>query len=196
MLRHLKKPLSWIPSGPQHAAYTAALALVAIQVGIGIILKAAQTAGGKYAFSPSASVAISEFFKMVLSTIFFYRECRRRAADGVRPSTRGGGGGPGYSTLPATDLPTTERRSSIEEKEREEGLPDSGNANGSASSDGNGVGSGGVEKHTSGPLPHLSYRTFWSYFRGEVTVDVRYGFANLALFYVLINNSVCISVQG
>ena len=187
MLRHLKKPLSWIPSGPQNAAYTAALGLVAIQVGIGVILKAAQT-GGTYAFSPSASVAISEFFKMVLSTIFFYRECRRRSADGIRPSNRGGGGGPGYSSLPASDLPMTERRSSLEEKERGEGMPDSG-ANGGASSDANGGGHG-LEKHTTGPLPHLSYRTFWSYVRGEVTVDVRYGFANLALFYVLINNSV------
>lgn len=184
MLRHIRKPLSWIPSGPQHAAYSAALALVAIQVGIGIILKAAQT-GGSYAFSPSASVAISEFFKMVLSTIFFYRECRRRAADAIRPSTRGGGSG--YTTLPASDLPTTERRSSLEEKEREEGMPESGNANGGASSDANG---GIGEKRMSGPLPHLDARTFWSYVRGEVTVDVRYGFANLALFYVLINNSV------
>lgn len=185
MLRHLTKPLSWIPSGPQNAAYTAALALVAIQVGIGIVLKAAQT-GGSYAFSPSASVAISEFFKMVLSTIFFYRECRQRAADGVRPSTRGGGSG--YSSLPTSsqDLPMTEGgepRSSLEEKERDEGM--NGVNGGSSSSLMN-----GVEKHV-GPLPNLDYRTFWSYFRGEVTVDVRYGFANLALFYVLINNSVC-----
>jgi hypothetical protein len=174
ILSMLLKPISWIPSGPQHAAYAAALGLVAIQVGIGIIMKVAQT-GGSYSFSPSASVTISEFFKMLLSTMFFYRECRQRAADGIRPSTRGGG--TGYSSLATSDLPTTER-SSLEEKEREEGM------NGNASS------ANGVEKMRNPNLPRIDLRTFISYVRGEVTIDVRYGFCNLALFYVLINNSV------
>lgn len=182
MLRHgsilglFLKPLGWIPSGPQHAAYAAALGLVAIQVGIGIVMKLSQT-GGSYSFSPSASVTISEFFKMVLSTIFFYNECKRRAADGVRPSTRGGGSG--YSSL-STELPMNERSSLDEKRGEEEAL------NGSSSSSN----ASGVEKHT-GPLPRLDLRTYWSYVRGEVTRDVRYGFCNLALFYVLINNSVC-----
>ncbi|KAF6828901.1 cmp-sialic acid transporter [Colletotrichum plurivorum] len=186
MLRHgsilglFLKPLGWIPSGPQHAAYAAALGLVAIQVGIGIVMKLSQT-GGSYSFSPSASVTISEFFKMVLSTIFFYNECKRRAADGVRPSTRGGGSG--YSTL-ATELPMNER-SSLDEKRGEEE-----NLNGSSSSSS----ASGVDKHT-GPLPRLDLRTYWSYVRGEVTRDVRYGFCNLALFYVLINNSIFVSYK-
>ncbi|OLN96061.1 CMP-sialic acid transporter 2 [Colletotrichum chlorophyti] len=187
MLRHgsilglFLKPLSWIPSGPQHAAYAAALGLVVIQVGIGIIMKISQT-GGSYSFSPSASVTISEFFKMLLSTLFFYNECKRRAADGIRPSTRGGGSG--YSSLATSELPTHER-SSLDEKREEEAL------NGSASSSNSG---NAVEKHN-GPLPRLDLRTFWSYIRGEVTRDVRYGFCNLALFYVLINNSIFVSYK-
>lgn len=178
----LRRGLSWLPASAQNPAYMAALGLVAIQVGIGIILKAAQT-GGTYAFSPSASVTISEFLKMVLSTIFFHSECRRRARDKIGPSTRGGGDG--YTSLGgvsshggASDLPTSERES-FDDKEREDsGFVQAPPANGHA-----------PEKH-SGPLPKLDLRTFWSYVRGEVTVDVRYGFCNLALFYVLINNSV------
>jgi hypothetical protein len=169
-------PLSLMPGGPQRAAYLAALGLVAIQVGIGIILKIAQT-DGSYSFSPSASVTISEFFKMLLSTLFFYRECKTRAASGVQPSTRGGGSG--YALVGNSDLPLTERRSDDDhEKHVEEG---NGNAaNGRAL----------VTEKLAGPARELNVRLFWSYVRGEVTVDVRYGFCNLAMFYVLINNSV------
>ncbi|KAK2034241.1 UDP-galactose transporter [Colletotrichum zoysiae] len=187
MLRHgsvlgfFLKPLGWIPGGPQQAAYAAALGLVAIQVGIGIIMKISQT-GGSYSFSPSASVTISEFFKMILSTIFFWNECKRRAADGVLPSTRGGGSG--YSSLATSELPLAER-SSLDEKREEDAL----NGNAGSSSNAN-----GVDKHTS-PLPPLDFRTFWRYVRGEVTKDVRYGFCNLALFYVLINNSIFVSYK-
>ena len=67
--------LRWLVStrviSPQAAAAT--LSLIVIQVGIGIVMKYAQTSGS-YSFSPSASVAISEFFKLVLSSIFFQRE--------------------------------------------------------------------------------------------------------------------------
>ncbi|KAK1979657.1 UDP-galactose transporter [Colletotrichum cereale] len=188
MLRHgsvlgfFLKPLGWIPGGPQQAAYAAALGLVAIQVGIGIIMKLSQT-GGSYSFSPSASVTISEFFKMVLSSIFFWNECKRRAADGILPSTRGGGSG--YSSLATSELPLAER-SSLDEKREEEAL------NGSAAS--SSTNANGVDHHT-GPLPRLDFRTYWSYVRGEVTKDVRYGFCNLALFYVLINNSIFVSYK-
>ncbi|KAK1585160.1 UDP-galactose transporter [Colletotrichum navitas] len=188
MLRHgsvlgfFLKPLGWIPGGPQQAAYAAALGLVAIQVGIGIIMKISQT-GGSYSFSPSASVTISEFFKMVLSTIFFWNECKRRAADGVLPSTRGGGSG--YSSLATSELLPLAERSSLEEKREEDAL------NGGSSSSSN---ANGVDKHNR-PLPPLNFRTYWRYVRGEVTKDVRYGFCNLALFYVLINNSIFVSYK-
>jgi hypothetical protein len=174
ILHILTLPLSWVPSGAQRAAYLAALGLVGIQVGIGIVLKIAQT-GGTYAFSPSASVTISEFLKMLLSTMFFWRECKARAASGIQPSTRGGGSG--YSPIGA-GLPVSDR-SGLGDYEKD-GDEESASSNGHASSS---------DKPT-GPARPLNMRVFWSYVRGEVTVDVRYGFCNLAMFYVLINNSV------
>lgn len=66
---------------PQYAwskALAAALALIAIQTGIGIVMKSAQS-NGNYSFSPSACVTISEFCKLVLASIFFYLECWRRS---------------------------------------------------------------------------------------------------------------------
>ena len=171
------QPLTSMSGGPQQAAYLAALGLVTIQVGIGIILKVAQT-DGAYSFSPSASVTISEFLKMLLSTLFFYRECKIRAASGVQPSLRGGGSG--YSLVGSSDLPLAERRSDDgHEKSVEEGT----GANGHAP----------VAEKPAGPARELNGRLFWSYIRGEVTIDVRYGFCNLAMFYVLINNSVGIA---
>ena len=80
-----------------NAAYLAALSLIAIQVGIGIVMKTAQSGHG-YSFSPSASVAISEFFKFLLSVAFFAYECRRRAHQGVLPKENG------YSTLPDHEI--------------------------------------------------------------------------------------------
>jgi hypothetical protein len=169
------------PRGSHHAAYTAALALVVIQVGIGIILKASQSGNGKYDFSPSASVTISEFFKMILSAIFFYNECCRRTAEGTGPSTRGRGGSPRYSTVPTTELPMVEsknkRRAGIGE---EDSNLATGNVQGEASSSAQG-----------NRAEWLSAWTYWSYVRGEVPRDLRYGFCKLALYYVLINNLVC-----
>ncbi|KAI9151909.1 CMP-sialic acid transporter 1 [Paramyrothecium foliicola] len=152
----LSAPLSWVPntSSAQRAAYLAALSLVAIQVSIGIIMKAAQR-GGSYSFSTSGSVAISESLKMLLSTMFFYKECKRRATEGICPSTRGSAAG--YTSLPVNgDM---------------EGSPP-----------------------PSTPVK-LNMGLFWTYIRGEVTKDVRYGFCNLALFYVLINNSIFLSYK-
>ena len=171
----LLRPLALLPRGPTHAPYAAALALIAIQVGIGIILKASQKPGGSYAFSPSASVTISEFLKLVLSSIFFYNECRRRAANGIRPSTRGREDST-YMTLSASE-PSSTRRNSLEEKEIEEGFKES-EAHQSGS------------RQKSSPSPLLDALTYWSYVRGEVTLDVQYGFCKLALLYVLINNLV------
>lgn len=70
------EPRSWLGNG-RGAAYASALCLVAIQVGIGIIMKSSQT-GGHYKYSESACITISEFFKLLLSTCFFYAECRTR----------------------------------------------------------------------------------------------------------------------
>lgn len=58
-------------------AYLAALALICIQVGIGIVYKIAQT-NGRYEFSASSSTAITEFFKFLLSLALFYNERLRK----------------------------------------------------------------------------------------------------------------------
>jgi hypothetical protein len=169
--RFLRK-LSLRNSSPQRAAYIAALGLVGIQVGIGVIMKTAQS-GGSYAFSPSGSITISEFLKLILSSIFFYRECRARAQTGVGPSTRGSD--TAYASLADghRDLEIQDKDGDVSALDSEdEGSRDSG--------------------HSSAPLP-FGLRTFWGYVRGEVRNDVRFGFYNLALIYILINNSVSIS---
>lgn len=169
----LRRSLAWLPRGygPQSVVWVAALSLVAIQVSIGIIMKSAQT-GGTYSFSPSASIVISEFLKMLLSMAFFYRVCQRRAADGIQPSTRGGGSG--YSALLGSELPITDENSSVEKEDTTE-VEDLSSS----------------RPRLEARLPYLSLGKYWSYIRGEVTGPVRMGFCNLALFYVLINNSVC-----
>lgn len=146
------------PVGRVRRARFAALALVGIQVGIGIVMKASQT-GESYSFSPSGSIAISEFCKLVLSTIFFYRECRQRLRDGVWPSTSGGESV--YVAVPSAEDGAGKSRLGL--------------VNGRETSD----------------RLELDARTFWRYIRGEVPLHVRWGFCNLALFYVLINNTVC-----
>lgn len=170
MLRYFPRPspflISWIPRGAQRAVYLAALTLVAIQVSIGIIMKISQ-ADGKYSFSPSASVTISEFLKMCLSLWFFYSECKQRVVQGVRPSTRGYQS-TGYDPISDSGLPMSKKTELMEESD--------------SSSD-----KGLLDPSENGTI---SLRVYWSYLRGEVEEHVRYGFCNLALFYVLINNSV------
>jgi hypothetical protein len=156
--------LPWL-SGPIGATYAAALGLVAIQVGMGILLKISQKSG-TYEFSRSSSVTLSEFFKMLLSTIFFYRECRKRNARNVNPSY--------------TALPTSERGSFGEAKEFSDERTN-GNRNGHAKV---------LEVNKDAKEPYLDLRTFWECCRNEVSRDTRYGFAHLALFYALINNTV------
>ncbi|TAQ89874.1 hypothetical protein B7494_g1813 [Chlorociboria aeruginascens] len=172
MLRNIvgHNRLSWL-SGPLGATYAAALGLVAIQVGMGIILKIAQK-GGTYEFSPSSSVTLSEFFKMVLSTIFFYRECRKRNARNVNPSH--------------TALPTSERNS-FEESKAFSGEQMNGNGESS--------GSHVAERYKNAREPYLDLRTFWGYCKNEVSRDTRYGFAQLALFYALINNTIFVAFK-
>lgn len=146
--------------------------MVGIQVGIGIIMKASQT-GGSYSFSPSASVTVSESLKMLLSTIFFYNECRKRANEGVSPSTRGLNLNNPYviDSLPLLAQDTGHDVIKPEESPPNAGtdLPD--------------------QVSTSRAPLQFSLPLYWQYIRGEVTKDVRYGFCTLALFYVLINNS-------
>ncbi|KAF4962840.1 hypothetical protein FSARC_9083 [Fusarium sarcochroum] len=164
-------------SSPQRAAYLAALGLVGIQVGIGVIMKTAQR-GGSYSFSASGSIAISEFLKFILSTVFFYRECKTRAQTGIGPSTRG-------SDAAYASLSDDNQDIDIQDKDED-------------SSSLTMIDSDDEEARSAGPsLQPLAFspRTFWGYVRGEVRNDVRFGFYNLALLYILINNSIFLSYK-
>jgi hypothetical protein len=145
-------------TGPRASACYAALGLVVIQVGMGIVLKSSQTTEGHYGFSPSASITISEFLKFLLSTAFFWYECRE-------PRLKAG---------PLCDhfsLPSS-ARSSIEQNEPRE--------------DGESICSVISTDY------HVENRsqTFGRYCINEVTSEARYGFAQLALLYSAINNTV------
>ncbi|KAM4062782.1 nucleotide-sugar transporter [Hirsutella rhossiliensis] len=83
----------------RNPATAAALGLVTIQVGFGLVMKAAQS-DGTYSFSPSASVSISELLKMLLAAALFHRECRKRLAAGIEPDAH-----PHYLALPPASTP-------------------------------------------------------------------------------------------
>ncbi|KAF2839219.1 hypothetical protein M501DRAFT_772361 [Patellaria atrata CBS 101060] len=158
--------------GKLNPAYVAAIALIAIQVGIGICYKAAQHQG-QYSFSVSASVAISEFFKLVLSTCFFYGECKRR------------------NPLPVTEyrsIPQPER-DSLDEKQVLIDPPAELSESSSFTS----------EVTDERPAAYVlagdsksdfTIRDFLGYCIHEVPIKTKYGFAQLALLYALINNCV------
>ncbi|KAF2668334.1 hypothetical protein BT63DRAFT_425654 [Microthyrium microscopicum] len=148
-------------------AYAAALALVCIQVGIGIMYKAAQS-GGKYPFSATASVTISETLKCLLSTFLFYREWKNREG-GVR--------------LPQTPIPSqpVTLRDMEEGKEKDDDDSDT------------------LSISDDDPLHHMeksyqhsqgTYAAFFEAVKEEIPQEIKFGFAHLALFYVLINNIV------
>lgn len=145
-------------------AYAAAAALVVIQVSIGVLFKIAQT-GGQYSFSASSSVTISEFLKFLLASVFFYRECvRKHASDPPRL----------VETRPSLD---EEKQISSDEGEDQAFLKN-------------------AEKvaHRIGTFRpafmRMDLKTLYGYALDELPIDARYGFAMLALFYVLINNTV------
>lgn len=153
-------------------AYLAALSLVGIQVGTGLVMKGAQK-GDSYTFSPSGSVAISEFCKLILSTIFLFQECDKRYSAGFLASSTHESAD--YSILPESDQ-TLSLRSSQEQEDawRDESLiPEPRN-----------------KLRTGSLISTMGISIFWDYFRGQVPTTSRWGFCNLALFYVLVNNLV------
>ena len=170
MLRYLNfrlldfSRLAWLFE-PQGLAYGAPLGLISVQVILGIIVQAAQNEGS-YGFSASSSVTISELLKFLLSGYFFYRECRTRNTNQQRP---------GHSLLV-----TTERHSSEETKPLT-----------SEETNGNGRASPPFGKSYKTATSDLDFSTYLEYVKNEVSIDTRYGFAQLALFYALINNTVC-----
>jgi hypothetical protein len=174
MLRHLNfrlldfSRLAWLFE-PQGLAYGAPLGLISAQVVLGLIVQAAQS-DGSYGFSASSSATISELLKFLISGYLFYRECRTRHTNQQRP---------GHSLLV-----TTERYSSEETKplasEETHGHPN-----------GNGRASPPFGKSYKTATSDLDFSTYLEYVKSEVSIDTRYGFAQLALFCALINNTVC-----
>ncbi|RDA86150.1 hypothetical protein CP532_3056 [Ophiocordyceps camponoti-leonardi (nom. inval.)] len=172
---------------PSYQAVAAATGLVAIQVGLGVILKLAQN-DGSYSFSTSGSVSMSEFGKLILSTILFCRECSQRIARGVKPRTRGGGD---YESLPLASTPVVSdrrRHSRDDEDDDEEGEHDVLEEDEIQEED-----FPDVKLHDEMVDAKLSPAVVWRYFRAEVTQEKRAGFYILALCYTLINNSIFLS---
>ncbi|KAH8764790.1 UDP-galactose transporter [Hyaloscypha finlandica] len=175
-------PESW-QIGLQSAAYLSALCLVAIQVGIGIIMKSSQT-GGKYTFSSSGLVIISEFLKMILSASLLLRHCMKQLRNRAEES------GPGYAFLiPLTPSPRSSSPDeliglkSIEEEEEEEEKASEETLRED------------VELGYDIPVPKTNLFVSWVGALCEVSVETRYGFANLALLYCLINNTIFVSYK-
>lgn len=80
----------------------AALCLILVQVGMGIILKAGQNGSGTYRFSISASVTIAEFFKMIISAFLLFLESFKALNE--RSQSKKTHNGPGCPTNDADDI--------------------------------------------------------------------------------------------
>ncbi|KAF2395650.1 hypothetical protein EJ06DRAFT_484915 [Trichodelitschia bisporula] len=148
-------------------AYAAALALVAIQVSIGLLYKASQT-NGRYAFSASSSVTISELLKFLLSTYLFFREWKKRTYAEVaqEPDIE-------IKETPAAfkDDENDAESSSSRLLEEEDFLAT-------------------PSQTQSAPVRRFDAAGFMAAVREEIPAETRYGFVHLALFYVIINNTI------
>lgn len=137
-------------------------------------MKSSQT-GGKYTFSSSGLVIISEFLKFILSASLLLRHCRKD------PKIRLEESGSGYTPLiPLTSSPRSCSPEELigmkddeeEEKASEETLRED------------------VELGFDIPSPRTNLFVSWIAALLEVSAETRFGFANLALLYALINNTV------
>jgi hypothetical protein len=137
-------------------------------------MKSSQTKG-TYTFSSSGLVIISEFLKLLLSSALLFRHCIKQCQKRSEES------GPGYAPLiPLTSSPKSSSQEELigmktneeEEKASEETLRED------------------IELGIDTPCPKRNLFVLWVTAMREVSVDTRYGFANLALLYALINNTV------
>lgn len=121
----------------------------------------------RYGFSATSSVTISEFLKFLLSSFFFWREFKRRAgASSISQDT------PNAGSVTLEEIEEgKERPRDSEELNFEDEDPLHG-SNESFSS------------------PRTTFAAFVQAVKDEIPSETRYGFAHLALFYVLINNIV------
>ncbi|KYK62109.1 hypothetical protein DCS_03256 [Drechmeria coniospora] len=164
-------PMQWIRNfSPQAAGAT--LGLIVIQVGIGVVMKAAQTSGS-YSFSPSASVTISEFLKLLLSLALFYRQWQQRPTEYVKFADNGE-----ESAIPLTTTISATDGKEEQDKEREVDFE-----NGySASFD--------AERGHLVAQPRSGLAAFWIDLRSSITEQKSAGYYVLALCYTLIKNSI------
>jgi hypothetical protein len=139
-------------------------------------MKSSQT-GGTYAFSSSGLVIISEFLKLLLAASLLLRHCRKQSRKHTEES------GSGYAPLiPLTSSPKSSSQDELiamksdgddeEDKSSEETLRED------------------IELGIDTPCPRSNLLVLWVAAMREVSVETRYGFANLALLYALINNTV------
>jgi hypothetical protein len=159
--------LLWLATA-RSAAFYAAFILVVIQVGIGIIMKASQGPTGEYAFSVSASLTFSELIKFALSIFLFYRQCTKRRMDS-------------QSSAPCP-VSSSEMKPFLDHAATFEGTSLS-------------AGEEAQEDDAQPPTVQLDWRSFWTHYCvNEISVEMRYGFAQLALLYALINNTVSLAI--
>ncbi|KAK4981198.1 hypothetical protein LTR28_013246 [Elasticomyces elasticus] len=126
----------------------------------------------RYTFSASSSIVISEFLKFLLSTTLFYREVGKRHVAFWQS----------YHAV----RPLSEARESPERESARLDDDFSGYNVGSTVEAGH--------KDCSADLPQHSQLNFTSFVcscLGEVPLETKFGFAQLALLYALINNIVC-----
>lgn len=136
-------------------------------------MKSSQT-GGKYEFSTSGLVFISEFLKFILSATLLARhaakEYRKRRWEG----------GPGYAPLiPLPQSPRSSQEEFIEMKDNDEEEKSSEDTL-----------CENVELDMEDIQPRMSLWRAYIAGLSEVSPETRFGFANLALLYALINNTV------
>jgi drug/metabolite transporter (DMT)-like permease len=122
----------------------------------------------RYSFSASGSVTISEFFKLLISSALFYRECARR----LESSPDDG------RTVLLNQWEENDKDHDAESKAEVE----------------NGEYSRSSSRSRANVKTKINARTFLRMVREELPTETRYGFAQLALFYVLINNTVCFAI--
>ena len=159
-------------------AVLAAVALVIVQVSVGIIYKIAQQANGAYAFSQSSSIAISEFLKLAISTACFYAQCCKRQGNALgndesfrTDKTNANEKHPDYTFSPYAPVAEEEgAQDSQESSERVDGVRRS-------------------------RAVWVSPSLFFSAILHEISSSTLYGMAQLALLYAIINNTVFLSYR-
>jgi hypothetical protein len=116
-------------------------------------------------------VTISETLKFLLSSYLFYRDWRKR----------------GYAPVPE-DSSNEIKFEDVEDGKEERDGGESSSDTLSLEDEDYASNSGGM--HNSFGNRRFQFKAFFQACKDEIPTEVRYGFVHLALFYVLINNTV------